>query len=56
VTDASDLEVNKMKEETERTANARASADAATGDAPPVVLYAVTAMAAVGELGDDDNG
>jgi len=44
-----------MKEEKDRTASARASAEAAaTGDAPPVVQRAVAAMDAVGALGDDD--
>jgi len=56
VTDAADREVKKMKEEKDRTASARASAEAAaTGDAPPVVLREVAAMVAVGALGDDDD-
>ena len=56
VTDAADREVSKMKEEKDRTASARASAEAAaTADAPPVVLRAVAAMVAVGALGDDDD-
>ena len=42
--------------EKDRTASARASAEAAaTGDAPPVVLRAIAAAVAVGALGDDDD-
>ena len=49
VTGAADREVNKIKEEKDRTAGVRASAKAAAaGDAPPVVLLAVAAMVAVG--------
>ena len=55
VTDSADREANKIKEEKDTTASARASAEAAaTGGATPVVLRAVAAMDAVGALGDDD--